>query len=369
MVSALLCGLLLAQAAPELRPPDYIKMADRITGAVRASKGERVLIPRDPGYFDELIPLLEARFKKAGAFPTLIDWSPKGQPRPGQPITQLLETTDVFLWLPFRTTVREVKPAETIAIARWTDQGGAHRQVHFHWDQGSVLADGLPTTHPAGMDQLLVKALDANLLTMSARQQRAAKVLASGQVRVTTPAGTDIRFEIRDRPFNRQDGVATAARMASAKVRVDREVELPAGVLRVAPIEETANGVIVVPEARFGSKVVKGLRLEFKDGKVTSMIARDGLAAVQIAPQEAGDAALRFREFGLGFNPLLKPLPNSPVLPYFAYGSGMVRMSLGDNEELGGSIRGNGFRRWFFFADATVEVGSKRLVLNGALLP
>ncbi|MCX6596502.1 MAG: hypothetical protein NTV70_09055, partial [Acidobacteria bacterium] len=150
MVSALLCGLLLAQATPELRPPDYVKIADRIAATVRATKGERVLIPRDPGYFDELIPLLEARFKKAGAVPTLTDWSPKGQPRTGEPIAQLLETTDIFLWLPFRTTVREVKPTETIAIARWTDQGGTRRQVHFHWDQGSVLPDGLPTTHPAG---------------------------------------------------------------------------------------------------------------------------------------------------------------------------------------------------------------------------
>ena len=42
-------------------------------------------------------------------------------------------------------------------------------------------------------------------------------------------------------------------------------------------------------------------------------------------------------------------------------------MSLGDNEELGGAVRG-GYSRWLFFPDATVEVGDKLLVRDGRLL-
>ncbi len=41
-------------------------------------------------------------------------------------------------------------------------------------------------------------------------------------------------------------------------------------------------------------------------------------------------------------------------------------MSLGDNEELGGTVRG-GYRRWLFFPDATVEVGGTVLVRDGTL--
>jgi hypothetical protein len=156
--------------------------------------------------------------------------------------------------------------------------------------------------------------------------------------------------------------------MAGAKVRVDREIEFPAGVLRVAPVEETANGVLVIPEARFGGARTKNLRLEIKDGKISSMIASEGLAAVQNELQAAGDAAFRFREFGLGFNPRLRPLKDSRILPYFAYGAGMVRISLGDNEELGGAIRG-GYRRWFFLPDATVTAGARTLVRGGTLVP
>jgi len=45
----------------------------------------------------------------------------------------------------------------------------------------------------------------------------------------------------------------------------------------------------------------------------------------------------------------------------------VVRMSLGDNEELGGSVRGGG-RRWFFFPDATVEAGGQVIVERGKLV-
>ena len=98
------------------------------------------------------------------------------------------------------------------------------------------------------------------------------------------------------------------------------------------------------------------------------MIASEGLAALQNELQNAGDAALRFREFGLGFNPKLVP-QQGRILPYFAYGAGMVRMSLGDNEELGGTVRGGGFRRWLFFPNATVTVGKRTLVRDGKVLP
>ena len=367
-IVALLAASSQAQSSvANFTPSEYAKMSARILAALRLAPGERVLIPRDPGYFDGLIPLLEAGVRRAKAVPALTEWTRKGARREGAPIAELLNSTDVFLWLPFRTTEREVTPEENRAIARWTDQGGSRRQVHFHWDQGSVLADGLMGPHSAELDRVMIAALEVNVPAMAAAQRRAEQMLRAGKVRVATKAGTDITFEIRDRPFNRQDGVATGLRMRSAKVRVDREIELPAGVLRVAPIEETANGTIVVPEARFGGKIVKGLRLTFTNGKITSMIANEGLAAVQNELTAAGDAALRFREFGLGFNPKLVAPPSSKILPYFAYGAGMVRMSLGDNEELGGAIRG-GYRRWFFFPDASVEVNGKFLTDQGRLL-
>jgi hypothetical protein len=41
-------------------------------------------------------------------------------------------------------------------------------------------------------------------------------------------------------------------------------------------------------------------------------------------------------------------------------------MSLGDNSELGGAVRGGGVR-WLFFPDATVAAGGTSLVARGRL--
>jgi hypothetical protein len=43
-------------------------------------------------------------------------------------------------------------------------------------------------------------------------------------------------------------------------------------------------------------------------------------------------------------------------------------MSLGDNNELGGAVRGGGIR-WLFFPDATVVAGGETLVERGRLGP
>jgi hypothetical protein len=55
-----------------------------------------------------------------------------------------------------------------------------------------------------------------------------------------------------------------------------------------------------------------------------------------------------------------------PWIPYYGYGAGVVRLSLGDNSELGGSVRG-GYVRWNFFVDTTVAVGGDVWVENGKL--
>lgn len=58
--------------------------------------------------------------------------------------------------------------------------------------------------------------------------------------------------------------------------------------------------------------------------------------------------------------------PGETVIPYYGYGAGLVRMSLGDNAELGGTVRG-GAVRWNFFTDATVVAGDLVVVRGGRL--
>ncbi len=327
------------------QPPalDYSAMASRMVAALRLENGERVLFGVDPGgYFRQLVEPLERLVREAGA--ARVDQ---------------LEQADVYLWLPRRA---EVSAAERQALQQWLDQGGPRRQIHFHWDAGSVRPDGLAGEHSPDLDRLYLSALDIDYRALSAAQDRAIAQLRGGTVRVRTPAGTDLRFRVGQRPFNKQDGDASRERMKGARVRIDRELELPAGVLRVAPLEDTVSGVLVVPEARFGSAVARGIRLTIAKGRVSKVEAAENLAAVEAALAAGGEAARRFREFGLGLNRKLAAAPGATVLPYYGYGSGVVRLSLGDNQELGGNVRG-GFVRWLFFPDAVVEVDGRLLFL------
>ena len=81
----------------------------------------------------------------------------------------------------------------------------------------------------------------------------------------------------------------------------------------------------------------------------------------------AGPAGRAFREFALGFNPLLAVPEQQPWIPYYGYGAGVVRLSLGDNSELGGEVSG-GYVRWNFFTDTTVTVDGEVWVRDGKLV-
>jgi hypothetical protein len=249
-------------------------------------------------------------------------------------------------------------------LQRWIDNGEG-RELHFHWIDGTRSVDGLPATHTPAYDRVYVNALDIDYQRLASAMDRAIQRLRAGEVRVTTPSGTDLRFRVGDRPFNKQDGDASKAHARTGRIRIDRHTELPAGILRVAPLEHTVSGVLVLPSARFGGGPATDVRLEFQKGIVSSARAGTGNDALQ-AFLKSDPAASRFREFCLGFNPRLVVPPGETSLPYYGYGSGVVRMSLGDNSELGGNVRG-GIVRWLFFPDTTVRVGTDVIVRDGRL--
>jgi leucyl aminopeptidase (aminopeptidase T) len=200
-------------------------------------------------------------------------------------------------------------------------------------------------------------------------QEAFEKMARDQPIRVKTPSGTDLTFIIGDRPVTRQDGDASQARSQAARNLIDREIEIPAGAIRVAPIEESVNGKIAFPDSEWDGESVTGLVLTIVSGRVTDIAAGSGRNAVLRELDAAGEAGYSFREFALGFNPLLTiPEIGPRYIPYYGYGAGVVRLSLGDNTELGGNV-GGGYVRWNFFVDASVTVGDQTVVRDGQMLP
>ncbi len=336
----------------------YEAMAARMVAALQPEPGERVLLRYDPELMHKLLDETRKQLEAAGA---QVSSLPYGE---AEDFEQRLNQTDAYIWLPVADQFTSTPPEQAEALGRWLDEGRG-RQIHFHWGSGTFGLDGVPGTHSAAYDRVYAEALEIDYAALNSAMDAAVAKLRAGEVRVTTPAGTDVRFRVGERPFTKQNGDASRAAMQSAVVRIQREIELPAGALRVAPLEETVEGTIVIPQARAGAAVVRGIRLQFERGVITRATAEENEAALR-QELEANPALQHFREFALGFNPKLVTPEDERWIAYYGYGAGVVRLSLGNNAELGGAVRGGGVW-WFFFPDATVLVGEEVLVEAGQL--
>ena len=350
-------GLAAAFTSAQTRFP-WSDMARRIVAALQVERGERVMLRFDPQTMRELEPEVARQLRAAGAEVESHAFGPLAD------FAERLERTDVYIWLPAGPKAA-TPPDQAAALMTWIDARQDRRELHFHWVDGTRDPDGLTVPHKPAYDPVYLDALDVDYAAMTRQMDAAIARLRAAEVRVTTPAGTDVRFRVGDRPFNRQTGDASKANARKGRIRIDRHTELPAGVMRVAPIESSVNGVLVLPSGRFTNTGATNVRLVIRDGAVIDASAATGADAVRaFLASEPG--ASRFREFALGFNPKLTIPTGEQALPYYGYGAGVVRMSLGDNNELGGSVRGGGIR-WLFFPDATVTAGANVLVEQGRL--
>lgn len=357
---------------------DWEEIARAVVARMALTPGERVLLVGMPGKADSLVPALRAAIRGTGATDLGAVGVREGWPASwataftraldgatAQALAPLLDDVDLAVMLP------GAQPSDAVyAALQERLRSGQGRTIHFHWAGAytieNVEFDPTPWVDTVYRDALL----KTNYPELSARQRAFEAAMRQGEVRVTTPAGTDLRFRIGDRAVTRQDGDASKARMASARTLIDREIELPAGAVRVAPLERTVNGRLVLPVSHWGGERVEGLVMQFENGTVTSVQASGGLTSVERELAIAGAVARAFRELVVGFNPLLQVTESNGArwIPYYGYGAGVVRISFGDNTELGGEVRG-GYVRWNMLTDATVTAGRRTWIDKGALVP
>ncbi len=350
-------------------------IAKKIIDQANLQKGEKVLLVTDPGRFDPLVNFMKEEIEKKDAIylgteslgkSDNADWNTEYvlglQHIAGQELMEYLQEVDLGIMLPGPTPVDIVYDGLQKVLKE-----GKGRTIHFHW-QGAYDLTGKLLKPDSAIDQFYQWVLlETDYKALAKKQKAFEDAMRGGWVRVTNPAGTDIKFQIGDRQVTRQDGDASMENMANAKTLIDREVELPAGAIRVAPVEESVEGVIVFPDSPWSNQIAEGVTMTIKAGKVIDVKAEKNLEGVMDELIGGGEAAKSFREFALGFNPLLAIPESNPWIPYYGYGAGVVRLSLGDNTELGGKVTG-GWVRWNFFTDATVLVDDEAWVVNGRLI-
>ncbi len=358
-----------------------------ITGGLLArmdlQPGERVLLVGEAGgRWDPLLGLLVSGIEAAGAVHVgAVDVWGRALPAvarsedtlrleggTGESWVEALLEVDVGVMLPGAVPVSDA-PADIYRAFQEVlrQRQGRSRAVHFHW-AGATSPDMAELEVDANVDRVYTDALlGTDYPSLARTLVEFEEAMRRAAVRVTTPAGTDLQFQVQSEPVTRQDGDASRERALAARNLIDLEVELPAGAVRILPVLETVEGSIVFPPARWGGVQAEGVTLRFREGRVVGVSAEAGLEGVEAELDAAGDAGRTFRELAVGFNPLLAVPEGESWIPYYGYGAGVVRLSLGDNTELGGTVTG-GYVRWNFFTDATVTVGGDAWVRDGRLV-
>jgi hypothetical protein len=350
-------------------------ISDKLIERMNLQKGERVLLVAKPGRFDTLISILQNKIKSKDAdyLGTIsvdsiqpVKWqtafTKNAVALDSTKLEEYLSGIDLAIMMP------GAAPSDKVygAIQNILKKGKA-RTIHFHWEGAiDLLTNSIQISD--SIDQLYQQSLlNTDYRALSQIQKKFEEEAQDKWIDVSSAAGTQLRFKITGRPVTKQDGDASLKRSNSGRNLIDREVELPAGAIRVAPLEETVEGVIVFPVSQWQGQLVKNLILTFKNGKIISVKADEGVDAVNKELEAGGETAKSFRELAIGFNPTLVPAKGNTWIPYYGYGAGIVRLSLGDNSELGGNVKGE-YTRWNLFTDASIKIGDAIWVKDGKIV-
>ncbi|MBI3406307.1 MAG: hypothetical protein HY046_12710 [Acidobacteria bacterium] len=340
---------------PQLPPIDSARIAQRLVDALKPAKGERAILTFDPTYYPELASEIENRLKAAGVSTvtkfTFSDAAIAGL-KEAEVVAKLrpdFEKADIFLWLPGRNLGGDRR------WERLLDTGHA-RCIHFHWI-GTLAGKG-PEEIGILSSMYQRAILDSDSAALSREQDRLISLLRGKSIHITAPNGTDLRMNVPAAAwFHKNDGDISPAGARRGKSVRDREMEFPSGALRFIPDAGSVEGKLVTLNPATG----EAYNIEFREGRATGL------------PPDAkslGGDIDKVGEVVIGTNPLL--VPTSPMtsgeLPYYGYGSGYVRISLGDNWESGGTLRVPGtINLWLFLEGASVDAGPKAVIKAGKI--
>ncbi|AXG05178.1 aminopeptidase [Haloplanus rubicundus] len=180
-------------------------------------------------------------------------------------------------------------------------------------------------TLPGITEEVMIAGLDADYEAIARGcREVLAQVEGADEVRVTTPAGTDLTVEPGDREWLTDTGMVHDPGDFS---------NLPAGETFVSP--ETANGTYVVDGTMMPHGLLdEPLRFEVEDGYVTHISDDAVREQVDAGRADVGDAAANLAELGIGTNVGVTELVGSVLLDEKA--AGTVHVAIGDDASIGG---------------------------------
>jgi len=155
----------------------------------------------------------------------------------------------------------------------------------------------------------------------------ASRLAETKLIHVSHANGTDLQLNIKSRRARVEGGTLEDCYSTGKECGVD----VPGGEVYVAPLETSANGILVIDEHReYG---LKGLRLQFEKGRIVNFEAAEGSDAFSKLLKEAKGGKDRIGELGMGTNYGIKPVGWSI---YDEKAIGTAHLAIGNNIHLGG---------------------------------
>jgi leucyl aminopeptidase (aminopeptidase T) len=185
----------------------------------------------------------------------------------------------------------------------------------------------------------------------------ASKLHGKRVVRVYDAKGTNLTFNIDKRHVRVEVGTLEGC-FSSGK---ECEVEVPGGEVYVAPLETSANGVLV---NEFRDYNIQNLKLYFKEGKVVNFEAKKGSNVFRNLLDKAEGDKDKIAEFGIGINYGMK-LTGYRIYDEKALGT--AHIAIGNNIHLGGVNKAS-IHLDFVLNKPSIEVDNVPLMEKGKLL-
>ena len=178
------------------------------------------------------------------------------------------------------------------------------------------------------------------------------RLQGSSTAHITTALGTNLRLSLAGREWKKDTGILRAQKAFG---------NLPAGETYIAPVEDSAEGLLVVDKCFPGMLLSEPTRMTFEKGRVTHIEGGAGAEFLRSAFAQHGDSARVIAELGIGTNPLAR-LQGNIITDEKVLGT--IHVAVGRSDFLGGKnvatthIDG-------VVSQPTLEIDGKVVIENG----
>jgi leucyl aminopeptidase (aminopeptidase T) len=210
---------------------------------------------------------------------------------------------------------------------------------------------------PGATRDMVVRTLCADHQAIKRTGEKLSRIVSrASQVRITTKAGTDLRFSIKGRQAHPDHGIIHSR---------GGFTNLPAGEVYTAPVEGSANGLLVIDGSIADLwPLQRPIKIAISNGSAAGVEKSRQAEELWRIISAHGRKGLNVAEFGIGINPRAKitgnVLEDEKVL-------GTIHIAFGDNSGFGGRVKVPSHQDGIV-KDPDVWLDGKQLMKNGKLM-